>query len=395
MTSNRVNVQATVHVDNLKLEPSNIEVRKTIAFVAQEESLERTATPRESIKFSAKLRLPKTFTNDQLDELCIRMLEELGLTHCADTVIGGGLLKGISGGEKKRTSVGVELVVKPSLVYLDEPTSGLDSFSAIQLCQVLKKVANAGASVLFTIHQPSSEIFNSFDHLILMNRGRVMYQGSVTDVSSYFEDRGYPIPANFSTADWIMNVSQSNKVDKLESKGFFDSPEQSSSKSEEEDVESSIQEIAAADISTDCALQGSHVSILTETAMLYEREIKALYRDTGGTIARFAVTAFLATLLGTIFFGVGRSNLEDRNNLFSSFGALVVVGIVGMMGSAQSELMAFPMTRPVFLREYSTNHYSVLSYFVARFSIEATMTAIQNLVLVSLFLIVFGAVSFF
>ena len=76
------------------------------------------------------------------------------------------------------------------LLFSDEPTSGLDSFSALQLCQVLKKVANAGASVLFTIHQPSSEIFNSFDHLILMNRGRVMYQGSVPSVPEYFADKG-------------------------------------------------------------------------------------------------------------------------------------------------------------------------------------------------------------
>lgn len=82
--------------------------------------------------------------------------------------------------------------------------SGLDSFSAVQLCQVLKKVANAGASVLFTIHQPSSEIFNSFDRLILMNQGRVMYQGSVDDVPSYFGARGHSNPQNYNPADWIM-----------------------------------------------------------------------------------------------------------------------------------------------------------------------------------------------
>ena len=106
------------------------------------------------------------------------MLEELGLTHCADTIVGGPLLKGISGGERKRTSVGIELVVRPKMVFLNEPTSGLDSFSAVQLCQVLKKVANAGASVLFTIHQPASEIFtSSFDRLILMSKGVLCTKG--------------------------------------------------------------------------------------------------------------------------------------------------------------------------------------------------------------------------
>jgi ABC-type multidrug transport system ATPase subunit len=132
------------------------------------------------------------------------MITELGLTSCADTIVGGELIKGISGGERKRTSVGVELVVKPALVFLDEPTSGLDSFSAVQLCQVLKKVANAGSSVLFTIHQPSSEIFNSFDHLILMNKGRVMFQGPVTEVPGFFGECGHPNPPNYNPADWVM-----------------------------------------------------------------------------------------------------------------------------------------------------------------------------------------------
>jgi ABC-type multidrug transport system ATPase subunit len=133
--------------------------------VAQDDSLQVTATPREAIRFSAKLRLSRSTTEHQLEQLTKRMIQELGLTACADTLVGGALLKGISGGERKRTSVGVELVTRPSLVFLDEPTSGLDSFSAVQLCQVLKKVANAGSSVLFTIHQPSSEIFSRYVHL--------------------------------------------------------------------------------------------------------------------------------------------------------------------------------------------------------------------------------------
>ena len=90
------------------------------------------------------------------------------------------------------------------MVFLDEPTSGLDSYSAVQLCQVLKKVANAGASVLFTIHQPSSDIFKSFDNLILMNKGRVMYQGPVEEVPAFFDARSNPVPPNYNPADWIM-----------------------------------------------------------------------------------------------------------------------------------------------------------------------------------------------
>lgn len=95
-------------------------------------------------------------------------------------------------------------MTKPTLVFLDEPTSGLDSYSSVQVIHVLKKVAKAGASVLFTIHQPSSEIFASFDRLIMMNRGRVMYQGPVRNVPAFLRTCGRPLPKHYNPADWIM-----------------------------------------------------------------------------------------------------------------------------------------------------------------------------------------------
>ena len=204
-TGNKIDVQTNVRLNNYEVsDPSKMEVRQMIAFVAQDDSLPVTETPREAIRFSAKLRLGRSMTDEQLDNLTEYMLEELGLTSCADTVVGGPLIKGISGGERKRTSVGVELVVRPSMVFLDEPTSGLDAFSAVQVCRMLKKVANAGASVLFTIHQPSSRIFREFDHLILLNKGRVMYQGPVACVGEYFAARGHACPENYNPSDWMM-----------------------------------------------------------------------------------------------------------------------------------------------------------------------------------------------
>lgn len=203
-STKRITITADIRLNNYSVDPCDIEVRQMIAFVAQDDSLVGTQTPRESIRFSARLRLPRSTTAAELDGITSRMLSELGLTSCADTVVGHALLKGISGGERKRTSIGVELVVKPGMIFLDEPTSGLDSFSALQVCQVLKKVANAGATVMFTIHQPSSEVFFGFDQVILLNKGQVMYQGAVTEVAEYFTTRGYPCPQTYNPADWIM-----------------------------------------------------------------------------------------------------------------------------------------------------------------------------------------------
>ena len=118
-SNSKITVESDIRMKDFKVDPTNIEVRKQIAFVAQDDSLSFTATPREAIRFSAKLRLPRITTDDEIEELADKMLKELGLKDCADTMIGGNLIKGISGGERKRTSVGVELVTKPSLVFLD------------------------------------------------------------------------------------------------------------------------------------------------------------------------------------------------------------------------------------------------------------------------------------
>jgi ABC-type multidrug transport system ATPase subunit len=106
-----VTINADVRLNNYAVDPMNILVRHQIAFVAHDDSLQATSTPRESIRFSAKLRLSRKILDHDLDELTERMITELGLTTCADTIVGGLLIKGLSDGERKRTSVGVELVV--------------------------------------------------------------------------------------------------------------------------------------------------------------------------------------------------------------------------------------------------------------------------------------------
>lgn len=381
-SAGRIKISSDIRLDNYVVNPTHIEVRRNIAFVAQDDSLQVTSTPRESIYFSAKLRLPKTTTEEQLQRLTERMLEELGLNDCADTMVGGALIKGISGGQRKRTSVGVELVTKPALVFLDEPTSGLDSFSAVQLCQVLKKVANAGASVLFTIHQPSSEIFNSFDSLILMNMGRVMYQGPTHDVPNFFGQRGHPNPPNFNPADWIMQVAQSVTMEQLNKDGFFpkDDRDIGDAFSGHEDGKDSL----GITITTREADSGnrddSQPGMGTQISMLFNRELRNLKRDKMALGARLGLTTFLSLLVGVIFLGVGEEDPNVPANRQSQFGALVMVMMMSMFGTAQPALLAFPEERPVFLREYSTNHYSVLPYFMSRLTMEASVTAFQVLI---------------
>jgi len=129
--------------------------------------------------------------------------------------------------------------------------------------------------------------------------------------------------------------------------------------------------------------------------LLFERERKNLVRDTTALGARFGITVFLSVLIGIIFLDVGKSDLTVPQNLNSSFGALVMVLLMSMFGTAQPALLAFPDERPVFLREYSTNHYNVISYFVSRLTMEAFLTGVQVLVMTLLTYFMIGFQSDF
>jgi ABC-type multidrug transport system ATPase subunit len=321
-------VTADIRLDGVSVHPAeDMTVRREIAFVEQRDTLHCAATVRESILFSAKLRLPASTTDHQLEQLTNTMIVELGLTSCSDTVIGGEMLKkGVSGGERKRAAVGVELVTKPAIVFLDEPTSGLDSFSAMQVIQVLKKVAQSGASVLFSIHQPASDIFDTFDRLILMNKGRVMYQGTGEGVTDYFAARHHPLPARYNPADWIMIVAQTVPVKELEEAGYFpktieeaegdisqDEPTEQpsvegssalhSQQHETEEKSSSVGMKKAAD--------GRRVSTTTQISWLVKREWKSLYRNKMILGARLMLSLFMSILIGIIFWQVGGNDSYD------------------------------------------------------------------------------------
>lgn len=116
------------------------------------------------------------------------------------------MIKGLSGGERKRTSIGVELITDPKILFCDEPTSGLDSFNAQKIVNVLNAEAKKGRIVIATIHQPSSEVYNSFDKLILMCEGNIIYQGSAAYAPRHFEESGFIIPRFSNPADYYMRV---------------------------------------------------------------------------------------------------------------------------------------------------------------------------------------------
>lgn len=162
-------------------------MRNSKAYVTQEDVLLGTLTVRESIAYSAHLRLPSNLTREEISDIVEATITEMGLQECSDRTIGNWHMRGISGGEKKRLSIALEVLTKPSLLFLDEPTSGLDSASAFFVVQILRNIASNGKTVISSIHQPSGEVFALFDDLLLLSGGETVYFGDAKSATKVLD----------------------------------------------------------------------------------------------------------------------------------------------------------------------------------------------------------------
>ncbi|GMG99418.1 hypothetical protein Nepgr_001258 [Nepenthes gracilis] len=181
--------------------------RKIIGFVPQDDIVHGNLTVQENLWFSARCRLSSDF--QEVDKVLIleRVIENLGLQEVRDSLVGTVEKRGISGGQRKRVNVGLEMVMEPSLLFLDEPTSGLDSSSSRLLLQALRHEAHAGVNICMVVHQPSYALFQMFDDLILLAKGGLMvYLGSVRKVEEYFGGLGIYVPEHINPPDYYIDI---------------------------------------------------------------------------------------------------------------------------------------------------------------------------------------------
>ncbi|WJZ92567.1 hypothetical protein VitviT2T_011555 [Vitis vinifera] len=194
-------------------QPYSKSLKSKIGFVTQDDVLFPHLTVRETLTYAARLRLPKTLTKQQKEKRAVDVIYELGLDRCQDTMIGGSFVRGVSGGERKRVSIGNEIIINPSLLFLDEPTSGLDSTTALRIVQMLHDIAEAGKTVLTTIHQPSSRLFHKFDKLILLGKGNLLYFGKASGTMEYFSSIGCSPLITMNPAEFLLDLANGNLND--------------------------------------------------------------------------------------------------------------------------------------------------------------------------------------
>jgi ABC-type multidrug transport system ATPase subunit len=208
-----VKMEGTVLYNGKKLDKKT---KRRVGYVLQDDLLYETLTVFETLYFAAMLRLPQKMSTAEKEQRVHTVIKALGLKRCQDTIIGGGFRRGVSGGERKRVSVGHELLIDPSIIFLDEPTSGLDSTTAMHLVTTLRELAAGGRAVVTTIHQPSSRLYLQLDKLLLLSEGHICYYGQARAAADWFGNLGYIMERGINQADFILDIAsgdvQSSKL---------------------------------------------------------------------------------------------------------------------------------------------------------------------------------------
>ncbi|CAE7029711.1 ABCG11 [Symbiodinium natans] len=348
-------VSGNITLDGQPITGSSL--RKRIAYVMQQDILVPTQTVRESLWFSANLRLPKSYSQKDKKDLVEKMLNDLGLVKCADTFIGDDMIRGVSGGEKKRTCVGIELIMKPKLIFLDEPTSGLDSYAAHNVILKLEELASKeGCNVLCTIHQPSSEVFHLFHKVMLLRSGQLFFFGGISGLSEQLHAVNKGCPNEYNLADHAMFLLQTESDEQLDSMQAKMIMEKAEASSPDVPHEKSVMTQK---------MEGTTAGFITQLMALTKREAQNIWRDKPGLIASIVVPVILNLFFALIFYQVGDITLDDYDPR-SHFGGMTQVAIGGMFGAAQPLLLRFPLDRGIFLREYATQTYGSAAYFLSR-----------------------------
>ncbi|KAI1331558.1 ABC transporter [Xylariaceae sp. FL0255] len=337
------------------------------AYVMQQDILVPTLTVRETLRYSAALRLPPPITDTERNRIVEEVILELGLKDCADTKIGNSQHRGCSGGEKRRTSIGVQLLANPSVLFLDEPTTGLDATSAYQLIRTLKSLAQKGRTIITTLHSPRSEIWNSLDNLILLSRGNSVYSGPINGCVPWFSSLGFELPPFVNPAEFIVDIGavdnrtpeleeeSSTRVDRL--LGAWDAHSQIVFPLEKNEADNTSHPKLLRTRNTK-----HHASFWRQTRVLTSRTLKVTYRDPMGLAGSLFEAISMAIVTGYIFYSLPR----DQTGIRSREGALYIA--MALQGYLYLTFDIYRLTTdlPTFDREHIEGCVTPLPYLLSR-----------------------------
>lgn len=341
-------------------------IKSVSAYVQQEDLFIGTLTVREHLMFQALLRIESSVPKEEKEARANKVIHELGLMKCKDTIIGvPGRIRGISGGEMKRLSFASEILTNPSLLFVDEPTSGLDAFMAQSVIAALQKMAESGRTILATIHQPSSEVYNMFNKVLFMTEGRVGYIGTVDGAIPFFSSLGYKCPANYNPADFFIStlaiVPGKEDECRSRSKQIADAFEQRSDihHSKHHDFHKGEEE-------KDIESYRYKVGFFRQMGAILWRSTMSNKREPFVSTIRTAQVIAIAVLAGLIYL---RQDY-DQASVQNIAGAMFFCITSSSFNSLTSALFVFPAELPVFMKEHKLGMYRCDTYFISKMLAE-------------------------
>lgn len=339
--------------------PIDISFQRQCGYAEQQDIHEPMCSVREALRFSAYLRQPYETSIEEKNQYVEDIIELLELHELADAIIGYPAF-GLGVGDRKRVTIGVELAAKPSmLLFLDEPTSGLDGQSAFTICRVLKKLADAGQTILCTIHQPSSLLFETFDRLLLLQRGgQVVYNGPVgkdgQHLIKYFADRGAQCPPGINPAEFMLDAIGAGSQPRMGKKDWAEHYRESSM---HQDNLRKIEEInrEGSAIPAPKVNKGSEYAApwLFQFKVVLKRTLLSTWRQPSYQYTRLIQHIVFALLTGLLFLQLGTNVTTLQYRVFALFMLAVIPAII----MAQIEPF-WIMARSTWIREETSKTFS-------------------------------------
>ncbi|SJX63408.1 related to ATP-binding cassette protein (ABC) transporter [Sporisorium reilianum f. sp. reilianum] len=374
------------------------DIKAISSYVEQSDSLLGVLTVRETIWYSAKLSLPASTPTRTIDERTDLVMHDLGLAAIAHSRIGTPLERGISGGQKRRVSIACSLVTLPRILFLDEPTSGLDTFTAHEVIAAIRNLAKRnGIAVLATIHSPNWEIFSSFDRVLLLGRGREVYQGAIGRVVGWFAGLGYRCGEHTNPADFMVGLVNDDfagrevaekegvVVKRGDTVGFADawakhvatrvtgstlpvksgedggnSDSASSSGSATQPLQRAVSHPDAIAHLTSAA-RTRMTSLLSQTLTLTRRNLLNYSRNLLAYGVRFGMYVGMGVLLATVWIRLAPTDMRINDRLSVHFFSVAFLGFMAVAG-----IPAFLEERAVLLREAGNRLYTPLAFTLAQ-----------------------------